>query len=465
LLRALPTAPRIDVDFLAASLLADSPIEKTATPYVGVFRVPIGEAWRLRLGAPPERRSIRGAPPREERRDSLEWPTLLRETIANCVQRGARGARRIGVMFSGGLDSSSVLLTLESLRSRGQIDASVDAYSWEFDTPDPNDDRPYRRCIEEAIGRRSYPVHPDEAGEFVRRALVLDAAPCIDTPCMLWFAVDASASRDGIERMMTGIGGDNVLDCDPRLLASVARRGRWAASLSTALSMQGVGAASWWRKPYHFVLRPQLRGLAPRWLDRMLGRRAHRRRFPGMGARLARWVDQKLGTPAPEITLNSTPEERYEALASLPFLSQMTLIRSQQEDLTLCRRVDPLFDDELLRFVATLPPLALFAGGFTRGLLRQAMTNVLPERVRLRPWKAYMEPAIATAVSAAGGFAAFEDLADATHLADLGLIEPRLFRSQFARLARDPGQPLWWSVWPVLAVEEFLRQHDRGGPN
>jgi asparagine synthase (glutamine-hydrolysing) len=462
LLRAMTTKPRLDVDFLASNLLVDYPLEPSSTPYAGVFHVPMGEAWRLRPGRPPERRGILGPSPREEQTDRSAWPTLLRETLNRTALRSAGGARRLGVMLSGGLDSSSVLLTLEGLRRRGAIEASIEAFSWEFDTPDPDDDRPYRRCVEEALGRPSNPVRPDDAAPFARRALVLDAAPCVDTPCLLWLALDAAAARSGVERMVTGIGGDNVLDADPRLLASAARQGLWLESLRTAVHLRGFGGMAWWRKAYRFVLRPQLRGSGPRRLQALRRRRSHRRTFPWMGPRLESWLDRRFEAPNREITLQASPAERYETLVRMPFLSDMTLIRSQQEDVTACRRAEPLFDDELLRFVASLPPLALLAGGFARGLLREAMAGVLPEKVRLRPWKAYMDPAIARAIGTAGGFAAFEDVANATRAADLGLVDPARFRSRFDRLARDPAQPIWWSVWPVIAVEEFLRQYDEG---
>lgn len=165
---------------------------------------------------------------------------------------------------------------------------------------------------------------------------------------------------------------------------------------------------------------------------------------------------------APRISLDWTPTERYEALVRMPFLALTSLIRSQQEEVTRCRRLDPLFDDDLLRFVATLPPLKLLAGGFLRGLLRSAMAGQLPEEVRTRPWKAYTEPAIAGMVAAAGGFRAFADLARMERLGDLGIVDPTRFRRHFNRLAAEPVGPFWWSVWPALAVEEFLRQYDEG---
>jgi hypothetical protein len=86
----------------------------------------------------------------------------------------------------------------------------------------------------------------------------------------------------------------------------------------------------------------------------------------------------------------------------------------------------------------------------------------LPEEVRTRGGKAYMEPASAGMVASAGGFAAFEGLARMDRLADLGLVDPKRFRKHFERLAHQPMGPHWWSVWPALAVEEFLRQRDEG---
>src|SRR5258708_33345152 len=111
----------------------------------------------------------------------------------------------------------------------------------------------------------------------------------------------------------------------------------------------------------------------------------------------------------------------------MPFLSAIALLRAQQEEATQCRRANPLFDDEVLRLVATLSPLALFAGEYRRGLLRWSMADVLPEPVKARVNKAYMEPAIARMVRAAGGFEPLRDLARVRRLADLGLVEPSRF--------------------------------------
>jgi hypothetical protein len=146
----------------------------------------------------------------------------------------------------------------------------------------------------------------------------------------------------------------------------------------------------------------------------------------------------------------------------MPFLAEMARIRSQQEVATGLRRTEPLFDDTLLRFVATLPPMALLSGGYLRGLMRASMRGVLPDEVTFRPWKAYMDPALVEMVAGAGGFGTFDDLARVSRLADLGLVEPARFRVAFDKLAGRPLDVFWSTVWHALAVEEFLRRYDEG---
>jgi asparagine synthase (glutamine-hydrolysing) len=464
LLRLLDSKPPLDTDYVASCTVSDYPLDPTATPYAAVHQVPLCEAWRLRPGMEAERRPILDDPPTGElHADESELARLLREAIFKAAERAASGAKKIGVMFSGGLDSSSILLALDALQKSGRLNAPFEAYSWEFDTPDPNDDRPFRRAVERKLGKQSNPIDPRAAGAFVRRAMVLDAAPCIDTPCPLWFALFEAARAHGVDRIMTGLGGDNVLDGHPRMFGDLARRGQWVRALLGAAGLQGVDNASARLKLHAFVLRPLGRALVPEAIQVARRRLVRRRPFRWMGPRFAPWIEQHAAVAPSLPTLDWSPADRYAALARMPFLADMARIRSQQEVATGLRRTEPLFEEPLLRLVATLPPMALLSGGYLRGLLREAMNGVLPDEVRLRPWKAYMDPALAEMVAGAGGFCKFADLARVSRLADLGLVDPTRFRVAFDKIARRPLEVFWSTVWPALAVEEFLRQYDEGG--
>ncbi len=463
LLALLDSKPPLDLDYLASCIVSDYPLDRSATPYANVRQLPLGEAWRLRPGAAIERRPILHDPPTEElRADEPDLAMLLREAIFRAVERAASGATKAGVMLSGGLDSSSILLSLDALQKSGRLSAPFEAYSWEFDTPDANDDRPYRRAVERRLGTATNRVDPRSAGTFVRRAMVLDAAPCVDTPCPLWFALFDVARARGVDRIITGLGGDNVLDGHPRLFGDLARQGNWVRALSGAAGLQGADGASSWLKIQAFVLRPLARRLVPETIRSLRTRLVRKDTFEWMGPNLASWVEQRAAIAPALPRLESSPADRYGALARMPFMSDMARIRSQHEAASGMRRAEPLFDDALLRFVATVPPLALLSGGFLRGLMRASMAGVLPDEVRLRPWKGYMDPAFAQMVGGAGGFSIFDDLARASYLADLGLVEPTHLRTSFDALACRPLDVPWALVWAPLAVEEFLRQYDEG---
>jgi hypothetical protein len=89
-----------------------------------------------------------------------------------------------------------------------------------------------------------------------------------------------------------------------------------------------------------------------------------------------------------------------------------------------------------------------------RGLLREAMRGLVPDRVRLRPDKAYFETALADLFRAIRHEPWLDDLLSMRELAGLGLVEPKPFRAELDRMVREND---WFSLWPPIAVEAFLR--------
>jgi asparagine synthase (glutamine-hydrolysing) len=271
-----------------------------------------------------------------------------------------------------------------------------------------------------------------------------------------------------ISVLVTGIGGDNVLDGHPRLFSELARQGHPARAAMHAVRLKGmeqVGARS---RLWYFVVRPLLRGLVPvpSAVSARRRLRSHLDHYPWAGPRLRRYLRRVAEAPAaPTLRLDSPPEERFEQLARLPYIHQMCVGRVQDDALLGCSRRDPFMDEEFLRVVARVPPLDLMRGDFLRGLLRAAMSGVLPEGLRTRRTKAPIGPVFQQMADAAGGLASvpgLRALADVSHLADLGIAEPRAFRAAFDHLSRHPGEATWFHVWPALAAEAWLRLGDQG---
>jgi hypothetical protein len=122
----------------------------------------------------------------------------------------------------------------------------------------------------------------------------------------------------------------------------------------------------------------------------------------------------------------------------------------------------PLFDDDLLRFAATLPPFSLLRGGYLRGLMRESMRSFVPEDVRLRETKGAWYWFIQQTIDLAGGLGAFAELVDVRMLAELGLVEPAPFRALFEDSARFPMGADYKVIWGVLSAEAFVRHHAGG---
>ena len=121
--------------------------------------------------------------------------------------------------------------------------------------------------------------------------------------------------------------------------------------------------------------------------------------------------------------------------------------RGQFSTLTGIEQADPFLDEDLVRFVFSLPPSLLHAGGRNRGLLRMAMDGLVPDDVRYRFDKSRFEPAMLAMMRAAGGFQALAPLAEMRHTGRLGLVDPCAFKS--ARAATlDPNWGQGWTYAP-----------------
>jgi hypothetical protein len=131
--------------------------------------------------------------------------------------------------------------------------------------------------------------------------------------------------------------------------------------------------------------------------------------------------------------------------------------RTQMEAADGLMQVDPLLDDEIVSLVASFPQHLLLFGDQQRGLFRHATRHLLPDRLRLRRDKARFESAITEMVRGAD-LPVLRDLANVRMSADLGLVEPLGYRAAFETALSAPGDTAdWIGVWPVLAVEAYLR--------
>jgi asparagine synthase (glutamine-hydrolysing) len=435
----------LDPRALAARLLLLPPSHAGETPYHGLAAV-------RRMAGPLEPSAAGRNPPAVvSPRDAVH---AVRAALEDAVDRALADTRRVAVMTGGGVDSSA-LLALAVARAR-RVGGS--AFGVALDFGGPGDDRSHCRALEHHLDCEILRVRPEDAAsrfELIRSGV--DAVPLAWPGGPMEIELLARARAHGADCALMGVGADELFDGDPRALAEVARGGEVAAAFASARALDGFAHP---RLPgLRWVVRPLLAALLP---TSLRARRAARTPVatPGWAGRQLREFarEQRLRGLARVLAPARTPCARFERFHGSPSHEHLAWLRHQEQVASGLERRDPYLDPELVRVITALPPAWLLHGDTRRGLFREAVRGLVPDSLRLRTDKASFEPAFVRFVEAGGGFAALRDLAGVPELAQLGLVEPRLFRKAFEAFVANPDDG-WGEVWSALAVEAFLQTH------
>jgi asparagine synthetase B (glutamine-hydrolysing) len=434
-----------DARALAAWVNWSFPRELDDTPYVGVRSrlhepaLPRGDDDEGRACSSPEKAA-----------------TLLRGRLRDVVEKTLHGARRVAVLTGGGVDSSGLLvLALEWAKRTGGT-----AFAVGLDYDAPYSDQPHLRALEMTLDCEVVRVLPEEAAARVRSLMAgVDGAPL----CSPWSIVEvelmARARAHGADCVLTGTGGDELFDGDPRALASLARRGRILSAMRISRRLRDF----LWEEPRFpiasWVVRPLVVSLAPKWLRLARARRAPH--VPPWAGPLLRDAIRDARARSASKLSDDLDRGRVELGAEIAEHHRVALAwgRHQHEIAACIERRDPFLDRSLFALLHSLPPDWLLHGGIRRGLFREAFRAEMPDSVRMREGKAFVEPAYARAIKAAGGVAQFAQLARDTQLGAMGIVEPRRFEEAFNAFALDTEMEklVPWTVWNFLCLEAFVR--------
>lgn len=452
LLRLLPERPALHIGSLAAHVGGMGAGYREQTIYEGVLATAPGERLHLspRAARKEEIACRVGEPlegiPAEELAEML-WGELVAS-----VERATRGVATVGMLASGGLDSSGVLAALAHVRGASQKD--LRAFNISFGGH--GDDRPHLRAVCRSLGVVLVEIPPTEGAERLVPTLVQDAQPYASVLVAAEVALNRRAREQGVDLLLSGNGGDELLDGEPNEFAARARY----APLSAIRDLRRVVGPDFeppWERVRKHIVYPLLKPLVPEPVLAWRRRRLLRRTQPWF----LRSDDVELAEAfgGGHLPVDQTPDERYRTLSRAPWLRSSARGRAQMEITSGCMRRDPLLLPAFVRFVARIPPAALFHGNMLRGLYRLALRGRIPDAVRLRTDKAASEPAFLQVVQSLGGFAALRPAFELRRLAALGLVDPKAMREELARMERAP-MDCTWSPFAAVAVEELLRQRD-----
>ena len=386
-----------------ADYLAGISIDPQATMYEGVCRLPPAHHLVVRDGAASVKPYWHiGEVTRDDGRDAGERFAMLFNEAVRCRMTASSA---VGVMLSGGLDSSSIAAVAARQRQRDG-GPNLPSLSMTFRSEPRWNEQPY---IDAVLGRGGLdPIFVPHTEDDLVSALgaLLDEQDC---PVLAYnggisrrlYHVAAAA---GVDVLLDGHGGDEVVSHGQGRLNELAQAGSWRTLWAEARGIAAIHGHPTWH-----VVSPYA---------------SHNRWVRAVRARLGGW--RRAGV-VPDPTADDLVDPSLAArvgLAGRKVRARRPRYASDTErDLHVATLVDPghadafdvlgnmaatagvtpsypFYDRRLVEFCVALPAHAKLRDGQPRRVMRDAMTGILPESVRLRPDKFDFAGQLASQVSA-----------------------------------------------------------------
>ncbi|PRY16790.1 N-acetylglutaminylglutamine amidotransferase [Kineococcus rhizosphaerae] len=355
-----------------------------------------------------------------------EWEQGLLERLRIAVERRMVADVPVGVLLSGGLDSS---LVVALLAEAGQRDLATFSIGFDAAGGESGDEYEYSSLVARRFGTAHHRLHVDSARLLpgIDDAVAAMGEPMVSHDCVAFLLLSEEVSRH-VKVVQSGQGADEVLggyDWYPPL-AGVPRERAVAEYARVFFDRSHRGLAD--------VLNPE-------WLpDSDAAGDFTRQAFAAPGAETA--VDAALRNDT-TVMLVDDPVKRVDT---------MTMAHGLEA------RV-PFLDHELVEFAGRIPPqLKLADGG--KGVLKRAARGLVPDEVIDRPKGYFPVPAIR---QLQGPY--LDRVREA--LTDPAARRRGLFRPEVVdRLLADPNTertPLGSNVlWQLALLEMWLQRHGVG---
>ena len=486
-LLALDEVPRTVNETRVADFLARRGDDTAATFYDGILRLPPGHTLTLGKGAPLlERYWEFGGREAPRAASDAAFEEGFRAVFAEAVRcRLPDGP--VGVLLSGGLDSSSVAGV--AARHRGD---GLHGFSATFpDLPDPllglSDERAYVAAVAEATGLMSHlvPVSGTDPAEdlalFVRG---LHQPPFISNLYLIHRLHEAARS-ERVTVLLDGCEGDDAVSHGLERFWELGYQGRWADFRAEAEALAsrlggtaaGVFAARGRRgavarartRPFRFLAEsPAIAAISGESVLAVLTSYGVK---PFLKTRVQKWRGDRVDVPAllhPDLVRRVDFESRLAAFSEQGRSKVMTAQELHRLVLTAgggaiatvleetshlaslagVERRHPFYDVRLLDYCLALPVEQKLKDGWTRSILRRALRDVLPDLVRHRVDKADLSPHFSRSVLADGR------RIDRLFREDWPYLEP-FVRQDELRAASARGDSA--TLWSALALATWLR--------
>ena len=417
----------------------------------GIERLPGGHLLHLGGGTPRRERYWAPVYRTPLPLDSAASAASLRAAADRAVARSCARGRPVGVLLSGGLDSTSVAAFAHGRRER------IAAYSATFPHHPRVDERDLIAERASLLGLTTGFVAFRQGGTLPATLRYLDTWRVPPASPNLFFhePLLALAGGEGITTMLDGQGGDELFGLSPYLAADRFLVGRLREVDRLLRLTAGSRAAR--RAAFRQVV---LGGALPYRAHRLAAVARRRRHAPswltGVGAKL-------YGDGSAQWQWKAARAPRWWAhLAHVLTVGRQRVgvhdwLRHAFAQAGLKGAHPWLQDVDLVETVLALPPEHAWDALYDRPLLREVLRGVLPDAIRLRAEKSYFNDVLGSAVHVADAAAIESLLTGRTEVSRY--VRPELG----ARLRALPpsrwGRRETWLLWRLVTLECWLRMH------
>jgi asparagine synthase (glutamine-hydrolysing) len=382
----------------------------------------------------------------------------FRELFFDSIRLRLRSDVTVGTSLSGGLDSSAIACAIDRLM-RSEENAALhfgerqQVFTAYFDHPGL-DERPYAEEVVRQTQSRSYMISFSPADLLDELPAIVEAQdePFRSTSIAAQWFVMRQARDAGVKVMLDGQGGDEVLGGYDGyfgfLFGDLLLGGRlrsFAAELSAYRRLRGVGHA----RAAGAVMRPFVPE-ALQWSARSRARGARTLLHPDLRA-------QPIELPRP----GNTFPDRFRRRLQFVLTRRLPELLRYEDRNSMAHSIEarlPYLDYRLVELMFSVEPQYLIREGRAKVILRDALGDLLPERVRTRTDKVGFQTPEASWL--AGPLAEFaQDVLTSDSARNRGYVDVGAARTSLRRQsdrAWEAGSPLWRAVSLELWARAFL---------
>ena len=425
------------------------------TFYRGIHRLPAGHYLVASRGGVVERAYWEPDLTRQLHLKSDEdYVERFRELFKEAVRARLRAIGPVGVMVSGGMDSTSIFATAQRIAQEdpsGPRAPELHSFSWVFPTLPTVDESKYIREVVGEAGPHTHYIDGDDLWSLKQPPgpVVPRDEPYLAPHEALLRETFEEARRAGARTLLTGQGGELTL-VDWRHLVHLLRNLRWG---TVRAALRGVQS-----QPRRAFYRRLVKEMLPGWMvNRTSPQQPAAPPWTHPAFLETAGVDRSNPT---EAAINRRYAQRHQRVLHTTIAatgqSPWTVWADQSPAEAGVELRHPFWDVRLVKFLASIPAERFLDVRWSKMLLRRAMDGVLPPQVRWRTERTSFR-GLARRGMAERGTARLRGMTNDMELHRRGVVDQRRFSDAFSRYCE--GDDTYRNhLWAVFAVEEWLRQ-------